>query len=169
MHLLAIINILSLTLSCISAYGIFLPPKEMYQTLASVRSAQPQDQRPPQPFQYKRLVLQKSVVAQKPPSTCDTADNFAPCACKALVTSVSVEQGGKIVDIEFQESVCWRKENRRRSKAGEIEPAYMCYQVRQQMTVSKDINETPLASDVKVRRRYGCELRWVRKNCGRSA
>ena len=173
MHLLAIINIISLTLSCIPAYGVFLPPQDIYQTLTSMRSAQPQAQRSPQPFQYKRLLLQKFPDAQKPdglqlPSSCNTADNFAPCACKAVMTSVAVEQGGKMVDIEFQESVCRRKENRRRSKAGEIEPAYMCYQVRQQLTVSKDMNGNPMTSDVMVQRRNGCELRCVRKYCGRT-
>ena len=89
---------------------------------------------------------------------------MAPCACRTLATAISVHQDGKTIDVEFFESACVKKENRRRIAAGEIDAKYTCYQVRQETTISRDTQGDLV--DVTVNRRNGCELRCIVKECG---
>ena len=97
-------------------------------------------------------------------STCKTMDDFSPCACRAQSTVVAVHHDGKIVDVEFLEAACVKKENRRRIKAGEIEAKYICYQIKEEVRITEDTDGNPV--DVKVNRKNGCELRCVTKDCG---
>ena len=97
-------------------------------------------------------------------SNCNSGDEFAPCACKKIITAVRISENNKEVMVQFAESVCVEKENKRRIESGEIEANYFCFQVREEATVYRDLNDMP--TEVNVKRRSGCELRCVKKKCG---
>ena len=101
---------------------------------------------------------------QRLKSNCNTADDFAPCACRARLTGTVVHQDNRRIAVEFLESACAIEENHRREKEGEIYAGYTCYQVRQPTHVHHDVYGKPI--DVVVNRRVGCELRCVAKECG---
>ena len=101
---------------------------------------------------------------QRLKSNCNTADDFAPCACRARLTGTVVHQDNRRIAVEFLESVCNIEENHRREKEGEIFEDYTCYQVRQKTHIHHDVYGKPV--DVVVNRRVGCELRCVAKECG---
>ena len=65
--------------------------------------------------------------------------------------------------VEFQEFVCRRKENKRRIVNEVIEAKYICYQMRQQISIYHDVYGAPV--NVTVNRKNGCELRCINKNC----
>ena len=75
-----------------------------------------------------------------------------------------MHQEGRIISIEFVESVCNKKENRRRQVKGEIYKDYTCYQIKQETSIHQDVYGNPI--DITVNRRMGCELRCVAKQCG---
>ena len=97
-------------------------------------------------------------------STCNTADEFAPCACRSILTGITVHKNGSMIHIEFPEFACFNKENRRRIHDKEIEARYTCFQIWQETTIVADADENPL-KPIAVRRRNGCELRCISKEC----
>ena len=97
-------------------------------------------------------------------SNCNTADDFAPCVCRAQLTGTVVHKKNRWIAIEFLEFVCSVTENHRREREGEIYEDYTCYQVQEQVEITRDVYGNPI--DVTVNRRMGCELRCVGKECG---
>ena len=90
---------------------------------------------------------------------CDAKDKFAPCACKTTVTATNIAQGKKITTIEFQEVVCDEKENKRRMEKGAFGGNFFCHQLKEDITIIKDVKGMPV--NVDVHRRNACELRCV--------
>ena len=93
---------------------------------------------------------------------CKQNDKHAPCGCKTVISGVTLTHGGKMLDVEFQEAVCDGKVNKRRMKKGAFGGNYWCHQLRDEISITKDINGDPI--DVKVKRKNGCELRCI-KHC----
>ena len=92
-------------------------------------------------------------------------DEYTPCACRSTLTGVMIHKNGKLIPVEYMESVCIDNENRKRVEEGIIKPDYFCHQLKQEFTIQEDMHGDPVV-DVTVNRRSGCELRCVNKHCG---
>ena len=96
-------------------------------------------------------------------STCNENDAKAPCKCQMILTNMLVHKEGRLIDVEFTESVCNPKINYQRSVEGKIPSGFQCVQIKSHKTLYRDAEEQPI--EIPISYRAGCELRCTTKKC----
>ena len=99
------------------------------------------------------------------PSHCNVSNTRAPCACALVLTTLNVHKYGKVMKIEFLESVCNKVENEEREREGRIARGYACKQLFTDQTVYRDVSGREV--EVSVVYKAGCELRCTTQECKR--
>ena len=94
---------------------------------------------------------------------CNEKDDRAPCAWKVHITNLLIHHHGRLVNVEFTESICNTTINTQHDREGKIPPPYKCVQLISKKTLYRDIADEPIR--IPITYKAGCELRCASSRC----